>query len=160
MRNFTYWYASGECERITAAQVAQWTGCSERTARRWMQNPNAVPEPARRLITLCALGGVLPADWRKRGFRFWGDLLHSGNGEKFNAGHLEYASLQWGQINSLSRRVEMLTRDLADHREYIDYLLSLVKVADVIQFDRSRARPSLTDGKQSNSLFHKPPERI
>lgn len=157
--NATEWQAYGQCQQITTKQVCQWTGASERTARRWINNPQTVPEPARRLITLCALGGVLPLEWQRRGFRFWGDHLHTGNGHHFTIAHLEYSELTFGKVRSLENTITELRHQLNDHREFIDYLQSLVSVADVLQFDRSRTRPSLTDGKHQNSLFHKPPER-
>ncbi len=158
MRNLNAmtWEAYGQCLTITTKQIVQWCGIKPRTARRWISDPAAIPEPSRRLITLCALGGVLPLDWRQRGYRFWGDILHTGNGHHFNAAHLEHYEMAYSDARAKDIHIERLKSDINRHKQFIKYLMSVTTVANVIEFDKSRARPSLTDGHGNNSLFQKP----
>lgn len=158
MRNLNAmeWQAYGQCLTITTKQIQDWCGVKPRTARRWISDPQKIPEPSRRLITLASLGGILPVEWRKRGYRFWGDCLHTGNGHHFNVSHLEHYEYAYSDARAKDVHIDRLSGEIDRQRQFIEYLLSVTTVADVIEFDKKRARPSLTDGMENNKLFQKP----
>lgn len=153
--NYTDWEAYGHALRVSSKQIKRWCGVSERTARRWIAS-GKFPEPARRLITLSALGGVLPLSWRERGFRFWGDRLHTANRHYFDPGNLEYQELQYTRLLTAEITIDKLRAEILMLQEFVEYLKSVAPMAEVIKFDPDKTRRSLTDGKQQNRLFQKP----
>ncbi|WP_299592695.1 hypothetical protein [uncultured Microbulbifer sp.] len=85
-------------------EMANFMGVSERTARRYLQNPACMPDPERMLWDLHCNGRIVPESWP--GIRFHGERLVTDT---------EY-TLAYGQVQQYAWHIDclqLLLRDLA-----------------------------------------------
>ena len=139
---FTNWLSDEEIAEICEVSMS--------TVYRWRSGRQDIPKTAKKLLDLYASGSVIPESWD--GFRFDQDgVLWTSLDNHFQRHEIEQFQLYLSFWRTTSRANSEL-------KEYIDYLERVTPKADVVPFDRSRCRKSLTEGMERNQLFNKPEE--
>lgn len=136
--------------RFTDDEICKICDVSPATVYRWRADPLKIPRAAKQLLDLIGAGRIIPEGWH--GCYFDGDKLRTTLRHSFTRAEIE--QYQW--FMDYLRSTKNWNKDLL---EYIDYLEQVTPRAQVIKLDISKGRPSLTEGKEFNSLFNKKRER-